>query len=176
MDKRSNIGFIVGIAITGVSLIVFRHLQFGIGVGLLIFIGVWASLTLPKWGYLRKRWESKVESSRFFHIGSSGDIAFGKPGENGFAKGTRGESLILRLHVEFWATPPMLVESVKLGIMGRRILSNWEPVAVGTFRGQYIYFGVPNWVKSGRHKVRLVASGGGKEWSSEKFSILFPRL
>ena len=146
-----------------------------VGIVLIIFACVWALLTLPKWGPLRKRWESKAESGRFFRIGSSGDIAFGKPGENGFAEGTRGESLILRLHVEFWAMPPMLVESVELGIMGRRILSNWEPTAVGTFRGQYIYFGVPNWVNPGQHKVRLVAFAGGKEWHSDKLSITFPQ-
>ena len=175
MDKRSNIGFIVGIAITGVSLIVFRHWQFSIGVGLLAFIFVWALLTLPKWGLLRKRWESKAKSERFFNIQIGNDIAFGTPGENGFAKATRGESLMLRLAVELRTIPYMRVESVELEVMGRRIQSNWEPTQVGQFYGQYIYFGIPNWVNSGRHNVRLITFAGGREWHSDEYSIDFPQ-
>ena len=145
MDKRSNIGFIVGIAITGVALIVFRHWQFGIGVGLLAFIFVWALLTLPKWGFLRKRWESKAKSERFFSIQIGNDIAFGTPGEHGFAKATGGESLMLRLAVELRAIPHMRVESVELEVMGRRIPSNWEPTEVGRFMGNTSILEYPIW-------------------------------
>ena len=146
-----------------------------VGIVLIIFAFVWALLALPKWGPLRKRWESKAKSERFFSIQIGNDIAFGTPGKHGFAKAAGGESLMLRLAVELRAIPHRRVESVELEVIGRRIPSNWEPTEVGTFRGQYIYFGIPNWVNLGQHKVRLVAFAGGKEWHSDELSITFPQ-
>lgn len=173
MDWKLGLGISLALIGVGVSLMGWAHPMAGIALSITGI--VWLLLAVPKWGPLRKYWESKAKSGRFFSIQSSNDIAFGKPGEHGFAKSAKGESLILRLPVELRAIPHMLVESVELDVMGKRIPSNWEPAKVGTAWVQYIYFGIPNWVNPGRHKVRLVAFAGGKEWSSDEFSIPFPR-
>ena len=117
---------------------------------------------------------AKQVSSRLFSIQYQGDIDFSTPMTRGFPDSPSGEKLMLRILVGFVAIPAVLVESVTLEVIGKRIPSNWESAGIGQSYGQYIYFGIPNWVNPGKHSVRLFAFADGKEWSSEEFSVDFP--
>jgi hypothetical protein len=172
MDRRSNIIFIAVTTVTGVSLIVFSQAQFFIGIALLGFVAVWAILTLPKWGLLRRRWD-RIPAT-FFSVEDWGDHQFGSPCEDGFAPAIRGESLMLRIMVGFRTMPDTVVESLRLEVMGKRLPSNWVSREVIDREAEYVYFAVPNWVKAKEHKVKLIAFVNGKEQYSNDIVINFP--
>jgi len=143
-----------------------------VGIVMLIFAGIWALLALPHWGPLRRRWESKP--TRLFSIEDLGDHQFGSPGKNGFANAIAGELMMLRILVGFRTIPYAVVQSIKLEVKGKRLLSDWKTVRVSDGYSQYVYFEVPKWLSGGQYKAKLVTSAGGREWYSDDIIIKFP--
>ncbi|MBC8512121.1 MAG: hypothetical protein H8D32_03980 [Dehalococcoidia bacterium] len=146
-----------------------------VGIVIIAVAVIWGLLALPSWGPLRRRWDSKP--ARTLSVENWGDYQFGSPEKNGFAKAIEGESLMLRIEVGFRAIPNMCVKSVQLEIGRKRLLSNWEPceIHVGGGYGCSVYFGIPKWVKAGKHNVKLVAFADGKDWFSGDFTVEFPK-
>ena len=175
MGKLSAGTVLASLILTGV-LVIFRATT-EVGIGIIAGALIWGLLTLPSWGPLRRRWDSKPD--RTLSVENWGDHQFGSPEENGFAKAIEGESLMLRIQVGFSAKPTMCVKSVKLKIERKRkpLLSNWESLEIPVgFRNSYsVDFGIPKWVKAGKHNVKLVAFADGKDWFSGDFTVEFPK-
>lgn len=102
------------------------------------------------------------------------DYQFGSPATSGYPAG-KHNTLWLRLYINFNAPMPILVESLEIELMGKRISAfEWESGSITGDYAQYFYFEIPASISSGEHTVQVVALSRGKEWGSEKFPIIFP--
>jgi hypothetical protein len=159
MGKNSNIAFIIGIAITGGSLITFPDVQLQIGVGLLVFLAIWIPLTVPSWGALRKKWDSRPV--RWLVIEDWGEH-----------KLNEGVTQTLGMQICLRSMPPSVVSSVQLEIKGKRFKANFEPTDVGDIAHVFdISFVVPKELIVSGKRAKIVAFAHGKYWYSEEFSI-----
>ena len=147
-----------------------------VGIGILIFAGVWTLLTIPKWGLLRTYWESKPTKSVCVTNWEQ-QHEFGSSGEHGFPNAIGEESLVLKIKVGLFATPSATIKSVQLELKGKRLLpSNWQSCKAGNlWATPDVYFAVPKWVREAQRKVKLVAHAEGRDWYSDNIIIDFPK-
>ena len=175
MDKLSAWIVFGSLTLAGVS--VMFSLPPQVGFVIIAIAIIWVLLALPSWGPLRRRWDRKP--ARNLIVEDWGDHQFGSPEKNGFPKAIEGESLMLGIMVGFRAGPKICVKSVQLKIerKRKRLLSNWKPleIQVASDLGCSVYFGIPKWVKSGKHNVKLVAFADGKDWFSGDFPVESPK-
>lgn len=100
---------------------------------------------------------------------------FGTSKDIGFPKSNAIEGKWLRAFVLFSIMPTMLVESIALEVLGRRLrCHNWQPEKMHTDYGRDLYFEIPEWINAGEHIVQLIALADGIEWGSEKVAVDFP--
>ncbi len=175
MDRLSASIVSGSLALAGGS--VMFNLPPEVGLGIITVAIIWTLLALPSWGLLRRRWDRKP--ARNLIIENWGEHQFGSPEKNDFPKAIEDESLMLRMMVGFRAGPKICVKSVQLKVerKRKRLLSNWKPleIQVANDIGFSVYFGIPKWVKSGKHNVKLVAFADGKDWFSGDFPVEFPK-
>ena len=175
MGKLSAVTVLASFILTGVLVMFGAPTE--VGIGIIAVAVIWGLLALPLWGPLRRRWDRKP--ARNLIVEDWGEHQFGSPEKNGFPTAIEGESLMLQIMVGFRAGPKICVKSVQLKIerKRKRLLSNWKPleIQVANEIGLSVHFGIPKWVKSGKHNVKLVAVADGKDWFSGDFPVEFPK-
>ena len=102
------------------------------------------------------------------------DYQFGTPATSGYPAG-KHDTLWLRLYINFNAPMPILVESLKIELIGKRISAfEWKSGLVTGDYAQYFYFKIPVSISSGEHTVQVVALSGREERGSGEFPVTFP--
>ncbi len=147
-----------------------------VGIGILIFTGFWILLTIPKWGFLRRYWESKP--TKYVCVTNwKQQYEFGSLNEYGFTNATKEEPLVLKIKTGLFAAPSATIESIQLELKGKRLPpSNWQAYEAGNlWATPDVYFIIPKSIRKGQNKVKLVAYAEGKEWYSDNIIIDFPK-
>jgi hypothetical protein len=102
---------------------------------------------------------------------------FGQPDDAGYPPSDDNTILWIRIYLLFNVLATMLIESVKLDILGNYIPDlNWksmevnEPQPIG-----YSYFALPSTITSGQHSAKILAFAEGKWWPSKPFPVDVPK-
>ena len=86
-----------------------------------------------------------------------------------------GAKRILRVSVRIEA-PSLLVEEVRLAILGRSLLSDWMAMQLDSPREQNIAFEIPRSLAPGKHRARIVARSHEIERRSVLFEVEIPHV
>ena len=77
----------------------------------------------------------------------------------------------LRVYIGIRTLSDIRIESIKLKIMGKLLVSDWEPKSIVGDDTDYGYWGIPDKVPRGKHIVYMVAVTKDGFSKSPRFSI-----
>jgi hypothetical protein len=82
---------------------------------------------------------------------------------------------ILQVYVRIEA-PSLLVEEVRLALLGESLPSDWIAMQLDSPREQYVAFDIPRSLAPGKHRARIVAKSHEIERRSVLFEVEVPHV